>query len=273
MSTKCNTRKNYPSDVTDEQWDFLAPYLTLMRADAPQREHELRDCFDALRWLVRTGAQWRYIPGDFPPWDAVYQQTRRWLKAGCFEAIIHDMRALLRKLAGKKELPTAAILDSRTLRSTPESGDRAGYDGHKKTNGSKVHLAVDTLGNLLALLITAADEQDRALVGELTAEIQEITGQHVELAYVDQGYTGAEPAQAAAENGIKLAVVRLPDAKQGFVLLPRRWVVERSFAWLARFRRLARDCERLPDVLAGFHLVAFGMIMLQRLIALQAASV
>lgn len=265
-------RRGYPSDVTDAEWAFLEPYLTLIRPDAAQREYELREIFNALRWMVRTGAQWRYIPGDFPPWWAVYQQTRRWLAAGCFEAIVHDMRAVLRQKAGKKEFPTAAILDSRTLRSTPESGERAGYDGHKRVNGSKVHLAVDTLGHLLALLITAADEQDRAQVGELTQLVQEVTGEQVELAYVDQGYTGEAAAHAAEAHGIRLNVVRLSDAKQGFVLLPRRWVIERSFAWMARFRRLARDCERLSEMLAGFHLVAFGTIMLQRLVALQAAS-
>ena len=272
MSINSQGRKAYPSDVTDAEWKFLAPYLTLIRLDAPQREHALRDVFDALRWMVRTGAQWRYIPGDFPPWAAVYQQTRRWLDAGCFEAIIHDMRVVLRQKAGKRPLPTAAVLDSRTLRSTPESGSRAGYDGYKKVNGSKVHLAVDTLGHLLALLVTAADEQDRALVGELTAAAQEVTGENLELAFVDQGYTGDAAADAAAAEGVRLHVVRLPEAKYGFVLLPRRWVVERSFAWLARFRRLARDCERLPEMLAGFHLVAFGTIMLTRLAALQAAS-
>lgn len=272
MSKSIKSRKQYPSDVSDEEWKFLEPYLTLIRPDAAQREYALRDIFDAVRWMVRTGAQWRYIPGDFPPWWAVYQQTRRWLDAGCFEAIVHDTRAILRKAAGKKPLPTAAVLDSRTLRSTPESGERAGYDGHKRMNGSKVHMAVDTLGHLLALLVTAADEQDRALVGELTAQVQEVTGQHVELAYVDQGYTGEAAQSAAAGNGISLAVVRLPEAKQGFVLMPRRWVIERSFAWMSRFRRLARDCERLPDMLAGFHLVAFGTIMLTRLVALQASS-
>jgi transposase len=268
MSDTPNARRTYPSDVSDEEWDFLTPYLTLMREDAPQREHSLREIFNALRWVVRTGAQWRFVPHDLPPWTAVYQQTRRWLNAGCFAAIIHDSRALLRKQAGKKALPTAAIMDSRTLRSTPESGARAGYDGAKKTNGSKIHLAVDTLGHLLALLVTAADEQDRDLVNELSEAVQEVTGDHVQLAYVDQGYTGAAAADAAAKHGIELMVVRLPDAKHGFVLLPRRWVVERSFAWLARFRRLARDCERLPELLAGFHLVAFGMIMLKRLVAL-----
>src|SRR5438045_1673216 len=152
MSTTPPSRTAYPSDVTDDEWAFLAPYLTLMREDAPQRDYALREVFNALRWLVRTGAQWRYLPHDFPAWSAVYQQTRRWLAAGCCEAILHDRRAILRKMAGRKELPTAAILDSRTLRSTPESGERAGYDGHKKVNGSKVHLAVDTLGHLLALL-------------------------------------------------------------------------------------------------------------------------
>ena len=265
-------RKRYPSDVSDEEWAFLEPYLTLIRPDSPQRVHDLRDLLDALRWLVRTGAQWRYLPGDFPPWPAVYQQTRRWMNAGCFEALLHDMRALLRKAAGRKELPSAAILDSRTLRSTPESGARAGYDGAKKTNGSKIHLAVDTLGQLLALLVTAADEQDRALVGELTGEVRKVTSGSVKLAYTDQGYTGKDAAAAAAAQGIELFVVRLAEAKHGFVLLPRRWVIERSFGWMSRFRRLARDCERLAEMLAGFHLVAFGMIMLHRLVALQPAS-
>jgi transposase len=116
---------------------------------------------------------------------------QRWLQAGCFEAIVHDIRALLREKAGKEPLPTAAVLDSRTVRSTPENGSRAGYDGHKRVNGSKVHLAVDTLGHLLALLVTAADHQDPALVGALTEQVQDGTGQHVEIAYADQGYTGA----------------------------------------------------------------------------------
>jgi len=271
MSTE-RRRKQYPSDVTDEEWAFLAPYLTLIRPDAPQRTHDLRDIFDALRWLVRTGAQWRYLPGDYPPWAAVYQQTRRWLEAGCFEALVHDIRTVLRKAAGREALPTAMILDSRTLRSTPESGARAGYDGYKRTNGSKLHLAVDTLGHLLALLITAADEQDRAQVGPLIAAAQEVTGQNLELASADQGYTGEKAAAAAQEQGVQLAIVRLPEAKHGWALLPQRWVIERSFAWLARFRRLGRDCERLAEMLAGLHLVAFGMLMLHRLVALQAPS-
>src|SRR5215510_11323705 len=190
----------------------------------------------------------------------------RWIKAGVFESLVYDLRAVLRIAEGRKESPTVAIIDSRTLQSTPESGARAGYDGAKRRKGSKVHLAVDTLGHLLALCVTAADEQDRAQVSELAKRVQEETGETVEIAYVDQGYTGENAADAAGEHGIKLEVVKLPTAKRGFVLLPRRWVVERSFGWMSRFRRLARDYERLPETLAGLHYVAFVILMLKNVV-------
>lgn len=257
-------RKSYPSDVTDDEWTFCAPYLTLMTTEAPQREHELRDVFDALRWLVRSGAPWRYLPGDFPPWAAVYQQTQRWIKAGCFEMMVHDLRALLRTAQERKREPSAVVLDARTMQSTVESGSRAGYDGHKKRKGSKTHMAVDTLGNLLALLVTPANEQERAQVEQLAKAVQDVTGQSVEIAFADQGYTGDEPQQAASEHGIHLEVVKLPEAKKGFVLLPRRWVVERSFAWVARFRRLARDYERLSETVAALHFLVFAILMLAK---------
>jgi transposase len=172
---------------------------------------------------------------------------------------------ILRLVDEREAQPTATILDGRTLQSTPESGGRAGYDGAKKQRGSKVHLAVDTLGNLLALKVTAANEQERAQVAELTARIQEVTGGTVEVAFVDQGYTGAETADQAKANGIRLEVVKHTEAKRGFVLLPRRWVVERSFGWLGRFRRLARDYERLKETLAGWHWLAFLTLLLPRL--------
>jgi transposase len=254
----------YPSDVSDAEWEFLAPYLTLMRDDAPQREYPLRHLFNGLRYLVKTGCQWRYLPNDFPPWTAVYQQARRWLRARVLETITHDLRMMVRLLEDRNPQPTATIMDGRTLQSTPESGGRAGYDGAKKKNGSKVHMAVDTLGNLLALKVTAANEQERAQVGELTAKVQEITGGTVQLAYVDQGYTGADAANDAKANGIQLEVVKHTEAKKGFVLLPRRWVVERSFGWLGRFRRLARDYERLTETLAGWHWLAFLTLLVSQ---------
>lgn len=235
-----------------------------MTEEAPQREHRLREVFHGLRWIVRTGAQWRMMPHDLPPWSSVSQQTQRWLRSGVCEAIVHDLRAVLRLAAGRKKEPSAAMFDSRTLQSTPESGHRAGSDGAKRRKGSKIHAAVETLGNLLALHVTPADDQDRTQVGERAEAVQEVTGGTVELADVDAGSTGDAPAQAARAHGMRLEVVTLPEAKRGFVLLPRRWVVERSFAWMTRFRRLARDSERWPETLAGLHLLAFVVLMLHR---------
>jgi len=260
-------RKGYPSDVSDEEWALCLPYLTLMKAEAPQREYSLREIFNGLRWFIRAGCPWRMMPNDLPPWHAVQQQTQRWLRAGCFESLAEDLRLLLRLQAGRTDAPSAAILDSRTLRSTPENGARAGFDGHKKRNGSKVHAAVDTLGHLLAVKVTAANEQDRAQVAELAQAVQAATGENVQVAFVDQGYTGDQPAAAAAQHGLRLEVVKHHEAKRGFVLLPRRWVVERSFAWAARFRRLARDYERLASTLAGYHWLAFTTLMLHSLFA------
>ncbi len=260
------TKTNYPSDVSDEEWAFCAPYLTLMKQEAPQRDYSMRAMFNAVRYMVRAGCPWRMIPNDLPPWFAVHQQAQRWIKAGCFEALAHDLRKMMRLLAGKNIQPTAVILDGRTMQSTPESGARAGYDGYKRRKGSKVHAAVDTLGNLLALKVTAANEQERAQVADLLKVVQEATGENVEVAYVDQGYTGETPKQDAAKHGINLIVVKLEEAKRGFVLLPRRWVVERSFAWAARFRRLGRDYERLPASLAGLHWLAFITLMLNSIL-------
>jgi transposase len=259
-----HARKPYPSDVTAEEWSLVIPYLTLMREDAEQRQHPLRELFNGLRYVIRYGIAWRAMPNDLPPWFAVYQQSQRWLAAGCFEALAQDLRAVLRLAAGRNEEPTAAIIDSRTLRSTPESGPRAGYDGAKRKRGSKLHMAVDTLGHLIALHVTPADVDDRAEVGRLAAAIQDATGEAVALAYVDQGYTGEKPADAASAEGIELHVVKLPEAKRGFVLLPKRWVVERSFAWATRCRRLVKDYERYASTLAGFHVVAFVCLMLRR---------
>src|ERR1700694_796778 len=260
-----STRNPYPSDVSDDEWAFVAPYLTLLPEDAGQRHYELREVYNGLRLMVRTGATWRMMAHDLPPWYIVYQQTQRWLEANCFEAMVDDLRLLLRGVTGRKRHPSAAIFDSRVLQSTPESGGHSGYDGAKRRKGSKVHAAVDTLGNVLTLLVTPANEQDRAQVGKLAAAVQEVTGQTVELAFVDQGYTGDDPAAEARQHGIQLEVVKLPQAKRGFVLLPRRWVVERSFAWTTRFRRLVRDYERLPTTLAGLHLVVFACLPLHHL--------
>lgn len=258
------TRKSYPSDVSDTEWQFLLPYLTLMREDAPQRAHDMREVFNAIRYVVKTGCQWRMLPHDLPGWTVAYQQARRWMQAGVFEQAAHDLRICLRLIEERNEQPSAMILDGRTLQSTPESGHRAGFDGAKKKKGSKVHVAVDTLGNLLALKVTPANEQERAQVADLAAKVQEVTGGTVEIGFVDQGYTGDDAAQQARHHDIELEVVKHTEAKRGFVLLPRRWVVERTFGWLGRFRRLTRDYERLAEVLAGWHWFAFLVLAVTR---------
>lgn len=265
-------RNPYPSDVSDEEWALVVPSLTLRSEDAPQREHSLREHFNGVRWIVRTGAAGRMLAHDLPPWSAVYQQAQRWRKAGVVEAIGEDLRAVVRVAQGRTLVPTAAILDRRTLQASPESGHRAGSDGAKRKRGSQVQIAVDTLGHLLGLCVTAADEQDRAQVETLAAQVQAVTGENVEVAFVDQAYTGDQAAQAAEQHGIKLEGVKLPEAKKGFVLLPRRWVVERSFAWAARVRRLARDYERLPETLAGRHFLAFALLLIKRFVTLIASS-
>jgi transposase len=220
MESQVSPRKPYPTDVSDDEWAFAAPYLALMTEDAPQRRHELREVFNALRWIVHSGTPWRYLPGDFPPWEAVYQQTRCWLEAGAFAAMTHDLREILRRADGHKVQPSAVILDSATRQSTPESGHRAGYDGYKRKKGSEVHLAVDTLGHLLALLVTPANAQDRAQVAALAEAAQEVTGQGVEVGFVDQGYTGEQAEQDAAAQGIRLEVIKLPEAKRGSCSCP-----------------------------------------------------
>lgn len=259
------TRKPYPSDVSDDEWAFIAPYLALVREDSPQRVHDLREVFNALRYVVKTGGQWRFLPNDFPPWAAVYQQARRWVAARVFEQAADDLRMVLRVAAGRHPNPSAAILDGRTVQSTPESGSRAGYDGYKKKNGSKIHIAVDTLGHLLGLTVTAADEQERDQVFALAEEVQQATGQGVKVAFVDQGYTGDQPAADAASHGIELVVVKPAEAKRGFVLLPRRWVVERTFGWPVGYRRLRAEYEYHTETSEAMIQVAMIDLMLRRL--------
>jgi transposase len=258
LQSRAPSRKPYPSDVSDEEWAFVAPYLTLCREDAPQRRHELREVFNAVRWMVKTGTQWRYMPNHFPSWAAVYQQTHRWMAAGVFAALVHDLRVLLRLGDKRAPDPTAVIIDARTLRSTPENGHRAGYDGHKRTKGSKLHLVVDTLGHLLTLTVTPANEQERAQVAELAIDVQALTSGEVELAFVDHGYhgyhgyTGDEPALAAAEHGIVLGGDQAPGGEEGLRAPPptvgrrtERRLVDALPTPRARLRAAPRDRGRL----------------------------
>jgi transposase len=166
------------------------------------------------------GCQWRYLPHDLPLWPVVYRQTQRWIESHCFETMVEDLVPVAARVHRTQGAADSDAAESRTIQSTPESGARAGYDGAKRRKGSKVHAAVDTLGHLLALRVTPADEQDRAQVGELASQVQLISGGHVELAYVDQGYTGQATEEAAAEHGIRLDVVEHTEAKEASCCCP-----------------------------------------------------
>ncbi len=254
----------YPSDVTDEEWAFVLPYLLLSAEGSASRRHPLRAVFDAYRYLLRSGCGWRMLPGDLPPWKAVYDQAARWHAAGVFEALLADLRGMIRLGEGRSWSPSAAVLDSRTLKGTASS-EGAAYDGAKRVKGRKLHLAVDTLGHLLAAVVSPADAQDRAVVAQLCAEMQAEVEGTVTAAFVDQGYTGAEPRADAARHGVELLVVKHAGPRRGFVLLPRRWVVERTFAWLGQSRRLSKDYERLPATSEAMIYGATSRLMLRRL--------
>ena len=178
--------------------------------------------------------------------------------------MVHDLREILRLKQGKKAQPSTTVIDSRFVRSTPESGHRAAYNGHKAQKGSKLHAVVDTLGNLLALCITAGNVDDRVPVEQLCEQVRVLSGENVRLMYADQAYSGEQVLDDAEFQGIDLIVVNRPEGSRGFVLLPKRWVVERSFAWMSRFRRLVRDFERLPEVFAGLHFAMFGILLVTK---------
>jgi transposase len=219
-------RRPYPSDVSDEEWEFVAPYLSWLPQTAAHRPHELREVSNAVRYIVRTGALWRWLPTNFPPWEAVYRQTRRWIAAGCFEAIVQDLRLLVCAAAGRRVQPSKGIVDSRTLRSTVDSGQRAGVDGHKRVRGSKVYAVVDSMGTLLALTVTPANDAERRQLSALAERVQEMTGETAKVVYADAAYSGEETAAVAQEQGMRLIVVQRPEGSHGFVLLPKRWMVE-----------------------------------------------
>jgi len=263
-----NPRKPYPADVSDEEWALVAPYLTLMTPEAPKRLYDLREVFNGLRYVVKTGGPWRWRPHDLPPRTSFI--IRR--NAGSKRACSNDSSRIC--------APCYACKRDETRRHSGQP--RPAVDARKRgtrrlrrsqvSEGQQGHSAVDTLGHLLALHVTPAHEQDRAQVSELAAQVQPATGENVELAYVDQGYTGEEAIQAAQQHGIQLEVVKLSEAKKGFVLLPKRWVVERSFGWATRFRRLVRDYECLPQTVAGLHCVVFACLFLQRFVAVLTPS-
>jgi transposase len=249
----CHGRKpSYPSDLTDAEWVVLegearAVMAELVRATGRPMVHDLRAVLDAINYVTRYGIEWRALPVDFRPHEAVYAFFLRWSRRGLPERLAGRLRGRLRVLAGRGELPTAGCVDSQTVRAAETVGAAAcGYDGGKKIKGQKRHIVVDTLGLLLCVIVTAASVQDRDGAHPLLALLREKFST-ISLVWADGGYAGRLVTWAKQVLGLAVTIIKRTDDIRGFVVLPRRWVVERTFAWLARYRRLVRIYERKPE--------------------------
>ena len=243
-------RRGYPSDLSDGEWSLIEPLLPPPRWGGPAggrpEAHPRREIVNAIRYLVRSGCAWRALPADFPPWQTVYAHFSRWQADGTTTAIHDALRAQARLAAGRDSEPTAAVIDSQSVRAA-DTVPRAsrGWDNAKKINGRKRHIAVDTLGLITAIVITAASVQDRDAARPLLWNLRRAC-HRVGLVWADAGYQAGRLLAWATRLHLTLQIVRRPDDLHTFQVLPRRWVVERTFAWISKYRRTIRDYERLP---------------------------
>src|SRR5919205_1274792 len=258
-------RKPYPSDLSDAQWIRLRSYLPTPKAQGRPRTHSLRDVFDAIFYVLKSGCHWRLLPHDFPPWSAVYYHFRRFRLSGLWFLILKALRAAERKRVGKDPQPTAAIMDSQSVKTVEESAHPSGYDAHKNVKGRKRHLLVDTLGLPLSIYVTSADVQDRVGARLLLAGLGPLVPRLKKI-WADGAYSGKELAKWCEEQGgWKLEVVERDKEAKGFEVLPKRWIVERTFGWLRRDRRLTKDYERKVQTSETLIEVAMIRLILRRL--------
>jgi transposase len=243
----------YPSGATDAEWELLGPQARAVMADLRRSpggrpmDHDLRAVLDAIRYVTRYGIEWRALPVDFPPWEAVYAFFERWSARGLPQGLVDRLRGRLRVAYGRADLPTAGSIDSQSVKAADTVGAASrGFDAGKKINGRKRHIAVDTLGLVLTVIVTAASVQDRDGAHRLLALLRERFST-ITLVWADGGYAGRLASWAHTVLALTVTIVKRSDDTTGFVVLPRRWVVERTFGWLMRYRRLVRDYERRPE--------------------------
>jgi transposase len=257
--------------MTDPEWVILAPEAEAVMAElrrGPGRPmvHEVRAMLDAVRYVTKYGIEWRALPVDFPPWEGVYAFFERWSARGMPQRLVDRLRGRLRVAVGRSELPTAGSVDSQSVKAADTVGAASrGFDGGKKINGRKRHIAVDCCGWLLAVVVTAASMQDRDGACPLLALLRERFST-ITLVWADGGYAGRLVVWARVVLRLSVTIVKRTDDVRGFVVLPRRWVVERTFGWLMRHRRLVRDYERRPEHHEAMVLWATVMIMTRQLV-------
>ena len=268
-------QRSYSSDLSDAEWVILKPLLPAASPRGRPRTTELRAVVNALFYLLRAGSAWRLLPHEYPPWQTVYGYFREWRQTGLWEAIHQRLYRRVRRRAGRRIQPSAAIVDSQSIKTTERGGEH-GYDGGKKVNGRKRHLLVDTLGLVLKVKVHAANITDREGVKLLLAPLQ---GQYrrIQKLWADMGYRGQVRQWIEATLGWQVEIVQRPrrwgwypadvepPPMPAFTVLPRRWVVERTFAWLGRYRRMSKDYEYLPATSEAFIYAAMSRLMLKRL--------